>query len=492
MTGFVSKGGVGPPTVDYRPGELEDAAAALDRAGDLLGEVGDVLRSADGAAVRIAPPERVLFADGAAGLERAQLLGGSLRGRTAAMARSVRAAGSAYEAAEAGILHSSQMLRGETEAMLVNYALESPGPYPSTRLVEDLVNHSPVVAAELLMALFVGPGAALPARLLARGAGWLRDREHGGLSERSVYQRVAPALAELVDASGTGMIGPLAVAEVAEVPGAQPVTGTLAGMLEFQAGLKRDDVPDSNILISSTPTASGTVHVVAFPGTQIAGDGEAGRNFADAGGAVEAAGADSEYVVEATLEALERVGAERGDRLVLTGHSQGGMHAANAAASAQIRGVYDVEYVVTAGSPVGETAIPADVRSIHLEHVHDPVPGLDGTPNASSATRVTVYGDGYVPGVDPSEPAGVFGPAHAFENYRHLAAGATAADDPAVRRAEAGLGALLAPTGAATLHRAHLRRRKAQQPPVRTVDQLVERLSEDRSGRRRGRHAAAG
>ncbi|RZU62956.1 hypothetical protein EV380_2562 [Zhihengliuella halotolerans] len=487
MSGFISSGGAGQASIDCRSDDLEAAARRLEEVSGIFAEAASALRVAEGAQGSFPPRERGFFAD-AATVEAARALAEEMDRESATLAFRVRNARLTYEACEAEVLRSAEQLRGRTRSILLNYALESPGWYPSTRLVEDLINQSPALAGELLVGFLLGGSGVGRAAGRTVFGGW-RDRERGGLVEQSVFERAAPVLAELVRTAGVGRLGPIAVEEVAEVPGARPVTGTLEGILEFQAGFARDDVPEANILISSTETAAGTVHVVAFPGTQIGGVDD-GRNFADAGGAVEAAGAESEYVIEATLEALERVGVDEGDRLVFSGHSQGGMHAANAAASKQVRGLYRVEYVVTAGSPVGETAIPQDVPSLHLEHVHDPVPGLDGRPNEASESRVTVYGAGYAPGVDPTEPGGVFGPAHALENYRYLAAGATAADDPAVREAEAGLTALLAPTGATTLHRARLRRRGSTLRPAETVNQFVDRLEKNRGDAHRPRHLA--
>src|SRR5690606_22411923 len=46
--------------------------------------------------------------------------------------------------------------------------------------------------------------------------------------------------------------------------------------------------------------------------------------------------------------------------------------------------------VVTAGSPVGHLRTPADTELLHLEHVEDPILGLDGASNPAEPARTTV------------------------------------------------------------------------------------------------------
>ncbi|GAA3683935.1 hypothetical protein GCM10023081_22020 [Arthrobacter ginkgonis] len=169
-------------------------------------------------------------------------------------------------------------------------------------------------------------------------------------------------------------------------------------------------------------TDAGLVHVVTFPGTQAEEALGVGLNPWDAGGVSEALGLGSQHVAAATLEALEAVGARPGESLVLTGYSQGGVHAANVAVDPRIAAAYKVDYVVTTGSPVGNVPLPETVRGLHLEHVDDPVPGADGIPNPDTRNQVTVYLDGYAPGTDRN--AGGFGAAHGLGNYAYLSAGA--------------------------------------------------------------------
>ena len=94
-------------------------------------------------------------------------------------------------------------------------------------------------------------------------------------------------------------------------------------------------------------------------------------------------------------EALALAGASAGDPVMLVGHSQGGMVAAQAAAdSASGAFAYNVIHVLTAGSPIGLADVPDDVQVLALENNNDVVPHLDSTdnPRSPNVTSVTVYG----------------------------------------------------------------------------------------------------
>ncbi len=91
--------------------------------------------------------------------------------------------------------------------------------------------------------------------------------------------------------------------------------------------------------------------------------------------------------------ALEADGAQPGDPVMLTGHSLGGIVATALAGNANFTARFNVAAVVTAGSPTGRIDLPTTVNAIHFEGTRDIVPGLDGTPNPDTPTRVTVHHD---------------------------------------------------------------------------------------------------
>lgn len=96
----------------------------------------------------------------------------------------------------------------------------------------------------------------------------------------------------------------------------------------------------------------------------------------------------------AIAEALRLAGAGPTDPVMLVGHSQGGIVAAQAAHDAGTPAFdYDVRSVVTAGSPIGRVDVPDSVQLLAIENVYDIVPHVDSRTNddASNVTTVTVH-----------------------------------------------------------------------------------------------------
>ena len=89
----------------------------------------------------------------------------------------------------------------------------------------------------------------------------------------------------------------------------------------------------------------------------------------------------------ALLAALAAANVGVGDRVLLVGHSQGGIIAANIAAQAH---EFQVEGLVTFGSPIAGVEVAPDTNVLALEHTNDPVPQLDGGANPIRENWVTV------------------------------------------------------------------------------------------------------
>ncbi|WP_051476743.1 hypothetical protein [Arthrobacter sp. Br18] len=122
----------------------------------------------------------------------------------------------------------------------------------------------------------------------------------------------------------------------------------------------------------------------------------------------------------AVARALEDSGAQPGDRLMVAGYSQGGLHAMNLAADSGLAATYDVGLVVTVGSPTGwEGSVRTEY--LHLEHANDAVHGVDAAPNPDEQHRVTVNLAHPVPklgeGPDGEVEGKGLGPAHKLANY---------------------------------------------------------------------------
>ena len=110
----------------------------------------------------------------------------------------------------------------------------------------------------------------------------------------------------------------------------------------------------------------------------------------------------------AVAEAMRQAGIGSTSPVTLTGYSQGGLLAAQLAAS----GDYAVDGLVTLGAPAGQVAVPHDIPYLAVEHTNDLVPALGGT--FASSEPVVVRRELF----DGAPPAGTAVlPAHELSNY---------------------------------------------------------------------------
>ena len=83
-----------------------------------------------------------------------------------------------------------------------------------------------------------------------------------------------------------------------------------------------------------------------------------------------------------------------GKDVMLVGHSQGGMVSTSLAADPDFTSHFNVQHVVTAGSPTAQVPdLPDATHAIHLENRGDAVPLLDGEDNPDQPNRTTVKFD---------------------------------------------------------------------------------------------------
>jgi hypothetical protein len=115
----------------------------------------------------------------------------------------------------------------------------------------------------------------------------------------------------------------------------------------------------------------------------------------------------------AAADAMKDAGVTPGTPVMLTGHSQGGLIAAQLAAS----GDYRTAGLFTTGAPAGQVDVPASVPWLALEHTDDIVPALGGSSAHSDpvVVRREVF-DGRP--VDDSQ----WFPAHRRDEYEQTAA----------------------------------------------------------------------
>ncbi|MDT7790192.1 MAG: hypothetical protein QOF58_8611 [Pseudonocardiales bacterium] len=196
----------------------------------------------------------------------------------------------------------------------------------------------------------------------------------------------------------------------------------------------KDKVP-SNIDVRIIKDANNNVtgYVVDIPGTkdwplpgQVASANDLGVN-------VDAMAGNNTVLQKGIQEALDRAGAdETGAPVMLVGHSQGGIVAAQSTTDLKANG-YNVTHVVTAGSPVGRIEVPGDVQVLSMENRNDIVPHLDASDNPDSPNRTTVTFENNT-GTSPGN--------HAIGgNYTDAAAALDKSTDPSVQRYRDSMGA---------------------------------------------------
>ncbi len=110
----------------------------------------------------------------------------------------------------------------------------------------------------------------------------------------------------------------------------------------------------------------------------------------------------------AVREAMRMSGIDSSSPVTLTGYSQGGVIAAQVAAS----GDFAVDGLLTVGAPAGQVSVPHDIPYLAIEHSNDLVPALGGTFASSSPVIVRrQLFDG------PPPASELILPAHQLSNY---------------------------------------------------------------------------
>lgn len=166
--------------------------------------------------------------------------------------------------------------------------------------------------------------------------------------------------------------------------------GTLVGYTPNQAGVLVDRV---------TPAAGGTNRwIVYLPPTSDWGvtggryPSDLTSNVAMVSKQGARSGRDPDAVRQA-VAAMRQAGVQPGQPVMLVGFSQGGITAASLASDPEIRAEFQVEAVLTAGSPISEFDLPDDVAVLSIENDADLIPELDGATNPDLPHWTTVNAD---------------------------------------------------------------------------------------------------
>lgn len=415
-----------PLRVDVRAARTRDAAAALrtvvavyrstdDRvAADLATLVGGTLGDA-GPLAWLAATGALAAGAGQVALNRFAL---HLTSRTPTPAGVLlRALGSSRIRSDPGLLGA------------VGRACTGPSVLPSGRAVEHL---TPGVAAFLRSAPpGSAPGGTDPfapaARVLLGGAlaatALLGTQRTGLVVVPVVTAHPARTPADRGAVAGTADV-------LREVGDLYPLAGVPVG-----AGL--GGVPGT-VAVRRLDHADGARSwVVAIPGTQEWSP-VAGANPLDLRTNLELSAGVADDASRLVVEAMTHAGIAPGEPVLLAGHSQGGMVAMSVAADAGLADDFSVAAVVTAGSPVAGTDLPAHVQALHLEHQQDYVWTLDGAPNPEAPNRTTVAADLTAsPAVENRLAAASPVSAHDVAAYARTAEEVTGADHPSLRAFQA-------------------------------------------------------
>jgi hypothetical protein len=197
----------------------------------------------------------------------------------------------------------------------------------------------------------------------------------------------------------------------------------------------KDDPDPANLDVQIIKDANGKVtgYVVDIPGTKEWNAPFTTNGANDLGTNVDAMAGNNTVLQKGIEEALRRAGAHgTGAPVMLVGHSQGGIVAAQATSDLVAHG-YNVTHVLTAGSPVGRIDIPNNVQMLSLENRNDIVPRLDASENPDSPNRTTVQFD--------NQQNTVGGNHKIEENYAVVARELDQGSNASVQRYKDGLGA---------------------------------------------------
>ncbi|MCL1800536.1 MAG: hypothetical protein FWG25_04115 [Promicromonosporaceae bacterium] len=129
---------------------------------------------------------------------------------------------------------------------------------------------------------------------------------------------------------------------------------------------------------------------VLIPGTQSFAHG---KHAFDGSTDLDLMAHEADQVSAEVMEALKLAGVQKGQKIVLIGHSLGGIAAVSLAASREFQALFDLGGVVTAGSPTATFEAVPGVPYLHLENDEEVVSNLDGKAgegNPRSDKRVTV------------------------------------------------------------------------------------------------------
>lgn len=143
--------------------------------------------------------------------------------------------------------------------------------------------------------------------------------------------------------------------------------------------------------------------IVNIPGTEpsrILGPTGADSDIATMASATNAS--EQSELSRAIVEAMDRAGVDdSGLDVMLSGHSLGGMVAADIASDPDLVDKFHIKAITTQGSPIAHYPVDSGVEVLAFEHNQDPVPQTDGADNPDRPNWTTVAVDNPSRSYDP-------------------------------------------------------------------------------------------
>lgn len=160
---------------------------------------------------------------------------------------------------------------------------------------------------------------------------------------------------------------------------------------------------DGDIRILKVAQADGTyAYIVNIPGTETWGVDGSGQ-ARDLTSNLRLMAGQSTSASQDVILAMQKAGIPADAPVMLTGHSQGGMIAAQLASDPSFNSHFNVTNVMTVGSPIDINSIDPSINVLAAQHQHDIVPRLDlggtntwgGQPEHPSNVSVVTMDDPY-------------------------------------------------------------------------------------------------
>ncbi len=196
------------------------------------------------------------------------------------------------------------------------------------------------------------------------------------------------------------------------VTGPETVYGDMMKVYDERGDTATDPDKRPAVYVTAVGEGADRRYLVSIPGTteeigQLPG-WNGGPQGTDWPANLKGVGYGTSAVTESTMYAIDRAiaqdqaahpGATGKPQIVLTGHSQGGIIAGNIAADSTFTSRYQVNGVVTAGSPVETLGVPPEIPVYNYQHPKDIVPQTDLNPGPSgqNLTQIDLRDRGWNP-----------------------------------------------------------------------------------------------